>query len=246
MRVVSRAGWCEALRNTWWLRLTCAGEGITIVNSSKLLQITWRTRNAYVYSWPQLVRQSAFQFRTHNMEGWGVCDDGASAAAAGFSGSPKVHTTPCCRGVGACVCGHRDADSRFRRLRVPDVLGPHHLRLDGGSEGMLAPGRACPRVHGADAVWRALQVVDPQLGNQAIINMNELECVEGDVLANIWYSNDIVRINPDTGMVVERLDMASLNRYVASGVVVRAPCRVACTDRWAAPSAGTHPPMVRF
>ena len=44
--------------------------------------------------------------------------------------------------------------------------------------------------------------------------LNELECVEGEVLSNIWYDDRIARINPDTGTVLELIDFSTLDPYV--------------------------------
>lgn len=43
-----------------------------------------------------------------------------------------------------------------------------------------------------------------------VTNLNELECVNGQVLANIWLSDIIVVIDPATGMVVATLDGSPL------------------------------------
>ncbi|MBK1785394.1 glutaminyl-peptide cyclotransferase [Prauserella cavernicola] len=40
--------------------------------------------------------------------------------------------------------------------------------------------------------------------------LNELECVGEEVYANIWHSDDIVRIDPDTGAVTARIDASGL------------------------------------
>lgn len=43
-------------------------------------------------------------------------------------------------------------------------------------------------------------------------NLNELEYVEGYVFANIWQTNQIVKIDPATGRVVGRMDLTPLAR----------------------------------
>jgi glutaminyl-peptide cyclotransferase len=41
-------------------------------------------------------------------------------------------------------------------------------------------------------------------------NLNELEWVEGEIYANVWLTDNIVRINPTTGAVVGLIDLTSL------------------------------------
>ena len=45
---------------------------------------------------------------------------------------------------------------------------------------------------------------------QEIININELEYVWGEIFANIWHSDDIVRIDPETGVVLGWIDLSGL------------------------------------
>jgi glutamine cyclotransferase len=45
---------------------------------------------------------------------------------------------------------------------------------------------------------------------QEIVNLNELEWVDGEVFANIWQTDDIVRIDPETGEVVGWIDLSGL------------------------------------
>jgi glutamine cyclotransferase len=40
--------------------------------------------------------------------------------------------------------------------------------------------------------------------------LNELEFINGEIYANIWYSDSIVRINPETGNVTGRIDLTGL------------------------------------
>lgn len=42
---------------------------------------------------------------------------------------------------------------------------------------------------------------------QPLSQLNELECANGQVYANVWHTNQIVRINPDSGDVTNTLDL---------------------------------------
>ena len=46
--------------------------------------------------------------------------------------------------------------------------------------------------------------------NEPVSRINELECVEGLVVANIWMSNEIIVFDPDSGEVLVSIDAASL------------------------------------
>lgn len=47
-------------------------------------------------------------------------------------------------------------------------------------------------------------------GNRAIENLNELECVQGEIYANIWTTNLIARISPGDGHVIAWIDLTGL------------------------------------
>ena len=47
-------------------------------------------------------------------------------------------------------------------------------------------------------------------GNTTIVNVNELEYIKGDVYANIWQTNTIAIINPQTGQVKAWIDLSGL------------------------------------
>jgi glutaminyl-peptide cyclotransferase len=41
-------------------------------------------------------------------------------------------------------------------------------------------------------------------------NLNELEYLHGDIYANIWQTDEIVRITPSTGKVIERINLSGI------------------------------------
>jgi glutamine cyclotransferase len=45
---------------------------------------------------------------------------------------------------------------------------------------------------------------------QSVANLNELEFIRGEIYANIWQTNQIVRISPQTGKVIGRIDLTGL------------------------------------
>ncbi len=60
---------------------------------------------------------------------------------------------------------------------------------------------------------RSVTVTD---GGQPVRNINELEYVQGSVYANIWLTDKIARIDPQTGKVTAWLDVSALTREVST------------------------------
>lgn len=57
-------------------------------------------------------------------------------------------------------------------------------------------------------VLRRLKVTDQS--GRAIENLNELEYVRGEIYANIWQTDDIIRISPRTGKILGRIDLTGI------------------------------------
>jgi glutamine cyclotransferase len=60
-------------------------------------------------------------------------------------------------------------------------------------------------------------------GNASVVNINELEYINGDVYANIWMQQKIAIINPQTGQVKAWIDLTGLYQsnnaeYVLNGI----------------------------
>ncbi|MEO9037921.1 MAG: glutaminyl-peptide cyclotransferase [Gemmatimonadaceae bacterium] len=60
------------------------------------------------------------------------------------------------------------------------------------------------------ATFKTERVVHVRYNNSPLRNLNELEYVNGDVLANVYQSNWILRIDPATGVVRAVIDFAEL------------------------------------
>jgi glutamine cyclotransferase len=58
--------------------------------------------------------------------------------------------------------------------------------------------------------YQVTRQVDVKDGNQSITNINELEYINGDVYANIWMTNRIAIINPQTGQVKGWIDLTGI------------------------------------
>jgi len=55
---------------------------------------------------------------------------------------------------------------------------------------------------------RRVQVVDDS--GHGLENLNELEYIRGQIYANVWQTDDIVRISPRTGKILGRIDLGGV------------------------------------
>jgi glutamine cyclotransferase len=60
-------------------------------------------------------------------------------------------------------------------------------------------------------VERVMRVLD---GDVPVSSLNELEFVRGEIFANVWKADKIVRIDPGSGRVLGWIDLRSLRREV--------------------------------
>lgn len=95
------------------------------------------------------------------------------------------------------------------------VVGQFHYTTEGwgltfdGEHLILSDGTARLFFHDpADfSVQREITVTE---NGAPVPRLNELEYIDGAVWANVWQTNSIVRIAPDTGVVLERIDLTGL------------------------------------
>ncbi len=62
-----------------------------------------------------------------------------------------------------------------------------------------------------------LDAVTVTLDGRPMSQLNELECVDGTVWANVWHTTTILGIDPDTGEVTDVVDASSLAEQVEVG-----------------------------
>lgn len=65
--------------------------------------------------------------------------------------------------------------------------------------------------------FQVLRTVDVTLEGRPIRNLNELEYINGEVWANVWMTNEIVRIDPATGAINSVLDLTGLIDETTTG-----------------------------
>ena len=91
------------------------------------------------------------------------------------------------------------------------------LAYEGEGWGLCFDGERLVMSDGSDTLTFRDPVTFEPLGSVAVTvagvpleRLNDLECVEGDVWANVWKSDAIVRIAPDDGRVAGVLDLRGL------------------------------------
>jgi len=62
--------------------------------------------------------------------------------------------------------------------------------------------------------FREIGHVDVTMDGRRLDHLNELEFIDGYVWANVWYENDLVKIDPADGRVVARVDLTELRKEV--------------------------------
>ena len=102
------------------------------------------------------------------------------------------------------------------------ALGLHYA-YEGEGWGLTTDGTSLIMSNGSDQIvyrdpatfdiTRTISVTD---GGNPIANLNELEYIDGVIWANVWRTNLIARIDPETGTVIDWLDLSSLDAEVSA------------------------------
>jgi glutamine cyclotransferase len=82
------------------------------------------------------------------------------------------------------------------------------LTTDGHSL-ILSDGTATIRFLNPET-FAVTRTIDVTLDGRPIPKLNELEFIEGEIVANIWQTHSIVRINPTTGHVTATIDLTGI------------------------------------
>jgi glutamine cyclotransferase len=100
-------------------------------------------------------------------------------------------------------------------LRSFERVGEHHYEGEGW--GLCNDGRRLVMSDGSDrlsfrdlASFALLGRVDVRLDGRPAWRLNELECVDGAVYANVWTTDEILRIDPASGRVTAVVDAGGL------------------------------------
>jgi glutaminyl-peptide cyclotransferase len=98
----------------------------------------------------------------------------------------------------------------FKQLKSFYLPGEGWGITHNGSQLIVSDGSANLRFLDPDSL-KELSRVQVTENGKPLEKLNELEYINGEVWANVWYTNFIVRINPQTGVVVSKLDLSKLN-----------------------------------
>ena len=78
-----------------------------------------------------------------------------------------------------------------------------------GKQLIMSDGTANLTIRNAND-FNVVKTVRVTMGGQPLDELNELECVDGSVYANVWTRDLIVRIDPVSGVVTQRIDAGNL------------------------------------
>jgi glutamine cyclotransferase len=60
------------------------------------------------------------------------------------------------------------------------------------------------------AKFQVVRIIDVTADGKPVIRLNELEWVNGEIFANVWQSDEVLRIDPATGRVTGRINFSGL------------------------------------
>ena len=81
------------------------------------------------------------------------------------------------------------------------------------------------------ATFEVLGRIEVTDDGEAVPSLNELEWVEGEIFANVYPTNDVVRIDPDSGEVTGHLDLTPLKEQQPNGEVANGIAYMGAEDR---------------
>ncbi|HEX9945597.1 MAG TPA: glutaminyl-peptide cyclotransferase [Thermoanaerobaculia bacterium] len=101
--------------------------------------------------------------------------------------------------------------------KAADFKPTGEFRYDGEGWGLCWDGRRLVMTDGSDRLtfrdaktFAVLGEVHVTLAGRSVDRLNELECVDGTVYANVWQTDDILRIDPASGKVTAVVDASGL------------------------------------
>ena len=78
-----------------------------------------------------------------------------------------------------------------------------------GTHLIVSDGSASLRFHDPET-FEVVRLLSVRSGGNPVNNLNELEFINGEIWANLWYQDRIARISPETGAVMGWIDLGGL------------------------------------
>lgn len=111
--------------------------------------------------------------------------------------------------------GFRWRAADFRRVGTFRYAGEGWALASDGALLVMSDGTATLRVLDPKTL-AMVRTIAVTLRGEPLRDLNEIEIVDGEILANVWHANAIVRIDPGTGVVKGLIDVSALAREVAA------------------------------
>ncbi|MDX1644234.1 MAG: glutaminyl-peptide cyclotransferase [Thermoanaerobaculia bacterium] len=115
----------------------------------------------------------------------------------------------------------RNGEARVYDLSTLELV--ERQRYSGEGWGLCFDGRELVMSNGSAQLVRRdptsfaeLERIEIRLDGRPVRGLNELECAEGWIYANVWQSDRIVRIDPASGEVMAVVDAAPLRRRLTT------------------------------
>lgn len=122
----------------------------------------------------------------------------------------------------------------FEELQRAHYDGEGWGLCNAGSELIMSDGSAMLRHLDPQTFEERGPRTEVTLDGSPVDNLNELDCVDGVVYANVWMSEDILRIDPASGVVTAVIDTANLNHVPSAdpNAVLNGIARIPGTDEF--------------
>ena len=132
--------------------------------------------------------------------------------------APALQMTKHCRLAGIVTGSPAKAEEWQRRYAIPDLPQTGTFTYDGEGWGLCDDGSRLIMSDGSDQLFfrdrttfEVIGSVQVQDASGPVTALNELECVDGQVYANVYQTDTIVRIDPTTGEVTATIDASSIH-----------------------------------
>jgi glutaminyl-peptide cyclotransferase len=107
--------------------------------------------------------------------------------------------------------GFRWSRAGFKRLGSFHYSGEGWALTSNGRDLIMSDGTDALRVVDP-ATFTTRRLIKVTADGQPVTQLNEVEWVDGEILANIWLTDRIARIDPATGHVIGWIDVSALHR----------------------------------